>query len=179
MATFRVKFSELRQGVGGCAGLLRVEVMSSEDSACKIFVMHQSPPDARGNLISEFDHVATSTDLHEIPEDAATATIPWYRTDKCEILLRSEADLELAKQLFTDDIGALSKSLGTISDVNSSASQTVVEFSPQGTVVTESSDVDVDHGPADNYDKFKDRVDTLDADTSSIKEVINAIKGDN
>lgn len=166
MFAFRVKFSEIRHGVGSSAGLLRVEVTSSEDSACKIFVMHQSPPDAKGNTTSEFDHVATPVDLHEIPEDAATDTIPWYRTDKCEILLRSESDLELAKQLFVDDIGALQKSLEAIADIDAPAIQTVVEFSPRGTVV------------ADSYAKFKDRIDTLDADTSSIKEVINAIKGD-
>lgn len=179
MPTFRVKFSEIRHGVGSSAGLLRVEVTSSEDSTCKIFVMNQSPPDAEGNLISEFDHVATPVDLYEVPEDAATATVPWYRTDKCEILLRSESDLRLAKQLFVDDIGALRKDLEAITDVNAPATQTVVEFSPQGTAVTKSSDVESNEDSADSYAKFRDRVDALDADTSSVKEVINAIKGDN
>jgi hypothetical protein len=98
----------------------------------KIFVFHQMPAGADGNTFAEFDHVATPVDLHEIPEDAASETVPWYRTDKCTIWVRSMDDLNTAKQLFVDDIHELQRSFDVIMDMKNFATQTTIEFSEEG-----------------------------------------------
>ena len=108
---------------------LKVEVVSAVGIPPKIFVFHQMPAGLDGNTFAEFDHVATPVDFQEIPEDAASETVPWYRTDKCTVWVRSVSDLKKAKQLFVDDISELQRSFGLLNSVNDFTNQTTVEFS--------------------------------------------------
>jgi hypothetical protein len=132
MCGLKVRFSQSpgRRGVFQYA--LHVEVVSASKISTKIFVFHQMPAGADGNTFAEFDHVATPVDLHEIPEDAASETVPWYRTDKCTIWVRSMDDLNTAKQLFVDDIHELQRSFDVIMDMKNFATQTTIEFSEEG-----------------------------------------------
>lgn len=111
---------------------LKVEVISANGIPAKIFVYHQSPSGIEGNTFAEFDHVATPVDLQEIPEDAASDTVPWFRTDKCTVWLRNASDLKIAKQLFVDDIAKLQRSYDTLSREDDFTKQTTIEFSNSG-----------------------------------------------
>lgn len=126
----RFTFTEDRHGVFEYS--LGVEAFSAEGISPKIFVFHQSPAGIDGNTIAEFDHVATPVDMHELPEDAATETVPWYRTDKCTIWLRSQDDVDTAEQLFVDDIAALQRSYDALSGNGGLTKQTTLEFSNEG-----------------------------------------------
>ena len=141
MCSLKVRFSQSLDIRGVFNYALKVEVVSSKGMPSKIFVYHQSPAGIDGNSFAEFDHVATPVDLHEIPEDAASDMVPWYRTDKCVVWLRSLSDVKTAKQLFVDDIGALQKNCNLLTDDNNFTNQTTVEFEG-GAVTTEEQVVD-------------------------------------
>ena len=128
MCSLKVRFSQLpdRRGVLGFA--LKAEVLHAVGMSKKIFVYHQSPAGVDGNMISEFEHIASPVDMHEIPEDAASNVVPWYRSDKCVVWFRSVEDLKLAKQMFVDDISALQRSYDLLTDDNNFSNQTVVDF---------------------------------------------------
>lgn len=115
MCGLKVRFSQsvVRRGLFSHA--LKVEVVDSEGAPRKIFVYHQMPAGIDGNTFAEFDHVATPVDLQEIPEDAASLIVPWYRTDTCVVWFRCLSDLQTAKQLFVDDISGLQRTLDDIS----------------------------------------------------------------
>lgn len=132
MCNLKVRFSQSpdKRGVFGYA--LKVEVISASGISPKIFVYHQSPEGINGNSIAEFMNIASPVDLQEYPEDAATTTIPWYRTDKCTIWVRSISDLEMAKQLFIDDIAALRNSVDVLNSENNFTNQSTIEFSDSG-----------------------------------------------
>jgi|GEM_PF-5353286 len=128
MCKIKVRFSQSAEKRGVFAYALSAEVISSEGISPKIFVYHQSPSGVDGNTIAEFDHVASPVDFQEIPEDAATETIPWYRTNKCTLWMRSVEDLQTARQLFVDDILALQRTFDTLSRVEDFTKQTTIEF---------------------------------------------------
>lgn len=132
MCGIKVRFSQSAEGRGVFDYALKVEVVSANGIPAKIFVYHQSPAGIDGNIFSEFDHIATPVDLQEIPEDAASDTVPWYRTDKCTVWLRNASDLDNAKQLFVDDIAALQRSFDNLNRENDFQRQTTVEFSEGG-----------------------------------------------
>lgn len=132
MCGLKVRFSQSPEGRGVFQYALHVEVVSASEISTKIFVFHQMPAGAEGNTFAEFDHVATPVDLHEIPEDAASETVPWYRTDKCTIWVRSMDDMNTAKQLFVDDIHELQRSFDAIMDMKNFATQTTIEFTEEG-----------------------------------------------
>ena len=132
MARISARFTERSERRGVYELSLCVEVTNSEGISPKIFVFHQSPAGIDGNTIAEFDHVATPVDMHELPEDAATETVPWYRTDKCTIWLRSQDDVDTAEQLFVDDIAALQRSYDALSGNGGLTKQTTLEFSNEG-----------------------------------------------
>lgn len=129
MCRLRVRFSQSPDRRDVFEYALRVEVVSAEGIPSKIFVFHQSGAGIDGNSYAEFDHVATPVDLQEIPEDASSETVPWYRTDKCTVWFRCASDLSIAKQLFVDDIAALQRSYDLLSREEDFTNQTEVEFS--------------------------------------------------
>ena len=129
MCGLKVRFSQSPDVRGVFAYALKVEVTSAVGIPPKIFVFHQMPAGVDGNTFAEFDHIATPVDFQEIPEDAASETVPWYRTDKCTIWCRSLDDLKTAKQLFVDDIAALQRTFEMLSRKDGFSSQTTIEFS--------------------------------------------------
>ena len=129
MCKLRVRFSQSPERRGVFCYALKVEVTMADGIPPKIFVYHQMPPGIEGNTFAEFDHVATPVDFQEIPEDAASETVPWYRTDKCTVWVRSVADLKTAKQLMVDDISGLQKTFDTLVSDDDFTNQTTVEFS--------------------------------------------------
>lgn len=94
----------------GCKLEHRLEVCvdPKTDIPKKVFVYHVT---SSSQEKAEFDHIATLSDLQELPEDSATETVPWFLAEKCTLLLRSDQDVKLAKQLFIDDISELSRNL--------------------------------------------------------------------
>lgn len=129
MCGLKVRFSQSPERRGVFQYALHVEVLSSKGMPKKIFVFHQMPAGIDGNTFAEFDHVATPVDFQEIPEDAASETVPWYRTDKCSVWLRSVDDLKMAKQLFVDDIAELQRTFDVLSSEDNFIDQTTVDFS--------------------------------------------------
>ena len=132
MGSLKVRFSQSSERVGGLNYALRVEVVSSEGMPSKIFVFHQMPAGIEGNTFAEFDHVATPVDFQEIPEDAASEIVPWYRTDKCTVWFRSLSDLRMAKQMFVDDIFELQMNFNVLTSKEDFRDQTTLEFSSDG-----------------------------------------------
>jgi len=129
MCSLRVRFSQNAERRGVFEYALKVEVVLAEEIPAKIFVYHQMPAGNDGNTFAEFDHVATPVDFQEIPEDAASLTVPWFRTDKCVVWLRSLDDLKIAKQQFVDDIYELQRTFGVLSSEDNFTEQTTVDFS--------------------------------------------------
>lgn len=133
MCGLKVRFSQSPEHRSVFNYALKVEVLSSTGGIpTKIFVYHQSPAGIAGNTYATFDHVATPVDLQEIPEDAASETVPWYRTDKVVVWFRNLSDMSLAKQMFVDDITALQRTYDTLTSENGFTNQTDVEFSESG-----------------------------------------------
>lgn len=135
MCGLKVRFSQSPERRGVFQYALNVEVVSASKISTKIFVFHQMPAGAEGNTFSEFDHVATPVDLHEIPEDAASETVPWFRTNKCTVWVRSLDDLATAKQLFVDDISELQRTFSILTSEDNFTDQTTLEFTGNGSVV--------------------------------------------
>ena len=134
MCGLKVRFSQSPEKRGVFQYALCVEVLSSVGIPSKIFVFHQMPAGAEGNTFAEFDHVATPVDFQEIPEDAASETVPWFRTDKCTVWVRSVDDLNTAKQLFVDDIAGLQRTFDILTSENNFTDQTTLEFTGNGSV---------------------------------------------
>ena len=132
MCRLKVRFSQSSQRRGVFDYALKVEVTDATGIPSKIFVYHQSPAGTDGNTFAEFDHIATPVDFQEIPEDAASETVPWYRTDKCTVWFRNVSDLVLAKQMFVDDINALRRTFDVLTGENGFVRQTSVDFSENG-----------------------------------------------
>ena len=135
MCGLKVRFSQSTERRGVFQYALHVEVVSASKISTKIFVFHQMPAGSDGNTFAEFDHVATPVDLHEIPEDAASETVPWFRTDKCTVWVRSLHDLATAKQLFFDDISELQRTFSILTSEDNFTDQTTLEFTGNGSVV--------------------------------------------
>lgn len=132
MCGLKVRFSQSSERRSVFNYALHVEVLSATGMPKKIFVYHQSPAGVEGNTFAEFDHVATPVDFQEIPEDAASETVPWYRTDKVVVWFRNVADLDLAKQMFVDDIAALQKTYDVLTSENNFVRQSDIEFTENG-----------------------------------------------
>jgi hypothetical protein len=132
MCKLKVRFSQTPERRNVFNYALRVEVLSSIGIPKKIFVYHQSPAGIDGNTFAEFDHVATPVDFQEIPEDAASEVVPWYRTDKVVVWFRNVSDLNLAKQMFVDEIYALQKTYDVLTSEDNFTRQSDIEFSETG-----------------------------------------------
>ena len=132
MCGLKVRFTQSPELRGVFAYSLKVEVVSATDIPSKIFVYHQSPAGIDGNTFAEFDHVATPVDFQEIPEDAASNTVPWYRTNKVVVWFRNVSDLNLAKQMFVDDIHALQKTYDVLTSNDNLERQSDIEFVGNG-----------------------------------------------
>lgn len=132
MCRFRVRFSQSPETSGVCEYALVAEVVSAEGIPAKLFVYHQFPPGVDGNTRAEFDHVATPLDLQEIPEDAASETVPWFRTDTLKAWFRCASDLDAAKQLLVDDLRSLRAGYDTLSREEGFTAQSTIEFSEEG-----------------------------------------------
>lgn len=135
MCSLKVRFSQNYERRDVYFYALRADVISSEGISPKIFVYHQSPSGVDGNTFSEFDHVASPVDFQEIPEDAASEIVPWFRTNRFEAWFRNLADLNMAKQMLVDDISFLQRNFSILTSEDSFANQTTVEFSSDGAVV--------------------------------------------
>ena len=135
MGSIKVRFSQNYERRDVYFYALRAEVVSSEGIPPKIFVYHQFPPGVDGNTFSEFDHVASPVDFQEIPDDAASEIVPWFRTNRFEAWFRNLADLNMAKQMLVDDISFLQRNFSILTSEDSFANQTTVEFSSDGAVV--------------------------------------------
>lgn len=129
MCKIEVRFSQSPESCNVFEYALKAEVVSAEGITPKIFVYHQSPKGLDGNSFAEFDHVATPVDFQEIPEDAATETVPWYRTDKVTVWLRNAQDLKTAKQLLVNDIEWLKDAYDVLTSENDFTNQETIEFS--------------------------------------------------
>ena len=132
MRRIRVRFNESAEHRGGFDYALIVEIVEANDLPRKIFVYHQMPAGIDGNTFSEFDHIATPVDIQEIPEDAASELVPWYRTDKCTIWCRSLSDVNMAKKMFTEDIAAFHRNYIELSSEENFSKQTTLDFSEDG-----------------------------------------------
>ena len=128
MAKLKVRISQSSERRGVFAYALKVDVVEAVGIPSKIFVYHQYPVGADGNTCSEFVHIATPVDFQEIPEDAATEKVPWYRTETCTIWVRSLDDMRTAKQLFIDDIHALQINFEELTRTEDFKNQTTLEF---------------------------------------------------
>lgn len=137
MCSLKVRFSQSPEKRGVFQYALRVEVVSANGIPAKIFVFHQMPAGSEGNTFAEFCHIATPVDFQEIPEDAASETVPWFRTDKCTVWLRSVDDLNTAKQLFVDDIAELQRTFDILASEDNFTDQTTLEFTGNGSVKNE------------------------------------------
>ena len=138
MCGLKVRFTQSPERRGVFEYALKVEVVEANGISPKIFVYHQSPTGLDGNSFATFDHVAMPVDMQEIPEDAATSTVPWYRTNKCTVWLRAATDLSQAKQLFVDDILGLQKSYDVLSREEDFTSQSEVLFEGSGATIIKS-----------------------------------------
>lgn len=132
MCSLKVRFSQTGERRGIYFYALRVEVVGASGISPKIFVYHQSPAGVEGNTFAVFDHVASPVDFQEIPEDAASETVPWYRTSKVEAWFRNVSDMKMAKQMMMDDIALLQKNYDELTSDGSFTKQTTVEFSESG-----------------------------------------------
>ena len=128
MCGLKVRFTQSPERRGVFTYSLKVEVVSATDIPSKIFVYHQAPAGIDGNTFAEFDHVATPVDFQEIPEGAASETVPWFRTDEFTGWFRNVSDLNLAKQMFVDDIAALQRTYDTLTSENNFTNQSTIEF---------------------------------------------------
>lgn len=128
MCGLRVRFKQSPEIRGVFMYALHIEVALADGISPKIFVYHQMPAGIDGNTFAEFDHVATPVDFQEIPEDAASETVPWYRTDKCTVWFRSLDDLKMAKQMFVDDIYELQRTFDILKREDNFVNQTTVDF---------------------------------------------------
>ena len=128
MCKLKVRFSQSADRRNVFAYALKVDVVSATDIPSKIFVYHQAPTGVDGNTCAEFFHIATPVDFQEIPEDAATEKVPWYRTDHCTIWARNLEDLKTAKQLMVDDIHALQHTYDLLTRTDDFTNQTTLEF---------------------------------------------------
>lgn len=128
MCGLRIRFTQspVRRDIFNYA--LTAEVVASNGIPSKIFVYHQTPAGANGHTFAEFDHIATPVDFQEIPEDAASETVPYYRTDKCTVWTRNVSDIVLAKQLLSDDIAALQKTYDVLTSPNDFTNQTTIDY---------------------------------------------------
>lgn len=132
MCSLKVRFSQTGERRGIYFYAMRVEVVGASGISPKIFVYHQSPAGVEGNTFAVFDHVASPVDFQEIPEDAASETVPWYRTSKVEAWFRNVSDMKMAKQMMMDDIALLQKNYDELTSDGSFTNQTSVEFSESG-----------------------------------------------
>ena len=132
MCGLKVRFTQSPDVRGVFDYALHAEVVEAKDIPSKIFVYHQSPAGIDGNTFAEFSHIATPLDFQEVPEDAASETVPWYRTDKMVVWVRCASDLQLVKQMLVDDIAGLQRSFDTLSSVDDFVNQTTLEFSDNG-----------------------------------------------
>lgn len=132
MCSLKVRFSQTGERRGIYFYAMRVEVVEASGISPKIFVYHQSPAGVEGNTFAVFDHVASPVDFQEIPEDAASETVPWYRTSKVEAWFRNVSDMKMAKQMMMDDIALLQKNYDELTSDGSFTNQTSVEFSESG-----------------------------------------------
>lgn len=132
MCSLKVRFSQTGERRGIYFYAMRVEVVGASGISPKIFVYHQSPAGVEGNTFAVFDHVASPVDFQEIPEDAASETVPWYRTSKVEAWFRNVSDMKMAKQMMMDDIALLQKNYDELTRDGSFTNQTSVEFSESG-----------------------------------------------
>jgi hypothetical protein len=132
MAGLKVRFSQSAERRNVYDMAFKAEVVEASGMSGKIFVYHQSPVGPTGNTFSEFSHVASPVELQEIPEDAATSTIPWFRTDKLVVWMRCFDDLVTAKQMLVDDIETLVRSIDVLSSENDFVNQTDVVFGDVG-----------------------------------------------
>jgi len=164
MCRIVVRFTQSADRRGVFEYALNVEVTDAIGIPSKIFVYHQSPAGIDGNTFAEFDHVATPVDFQEIPEDAASETVPWYRTNKCTLWLRCASDLILAKQMFVDDINLLRRGYDTLNTANSFDRQTAVDFSNVGVKET---DMDKDTIEQEISDMKKDISEKVSKDAMS------------
>lgn len=142
MCRLKVIFTQSAERRGVFDYALEIEVVDAVGIPAKIFVYHQSPAGIKGNTFAEFDHIATPVDFQEIPEDASSDVVPWYRTNKCTLWLRSASDIQLAKQMIVDDINALQRSFDNLNSKNSFTRQTTVDFSGNGVHGSGIDDVD-------------------------------------
>ena len=132
MCDLKVRFTQSPERRDVFEYALRAEVVSAEGISPKIFVYHQMPTGLDGNTFAEFDHVATPVDIQEIPEDAATDIVPWYRTNKVTVWLRNASDLDTVKQLLMNDISWLQKAYSHLSSENDFTVQETVDFHGEG-----------------------------------------------
>lgn len=135
MCGLRVRFRQSPAIRGVFAYALRVEVVRAKNMPPKIFVFHQSPAGLDGNTYAEFSHVATPVDFHEIPEDAASETVPWFRSEKCTVWLRNLSDAKTIKKLFVDDINGLVRTYNALASLSDFTTQTTLDFEANDVII--------------------------------------------
>lgn len=168
MCSLKVRFTQSPERRGVFEYALRVEVISAEGIPSKIFVYHQMPKGIEGNTFAEFDHVATPVDFQEIPEDSASDTVPWYRTDKVTVWMRNAHDLKTAKQLFKDDIACLQNAYNILTREEDFTNQETVEFNGGSVARSIFAIIGLSCMTAFGAEVYKTEYNTLDLDTNPI-----------
>ena len=168
MCDLKVRFTQSPERRDVFEYALRAEVVSAEGISPKIFVYHQMPKGLDGNTFAEFDHVATPVDMQEIPEDAATDIVPWYRTNKVTVWLRNASDLDTAKQLLVNDISWLQKAYNHLSSENDFTVQETVDFHGEG---------EYTHPSKEEEDSMSRRIDKIEEELKNKvdKDVLSGV----
>ena len=92
---------------------LGVKVLSAAGMSPKIFVWQRTVTSSTDEQSAEypdkFTHIASPTDLEQIPEDCAEPTVdsPYYRTDNITLLFRDMDELSETRALIDSDIAGL------------------------------------------------------------------------
>lgn len=134
MCSLKVRFSQTPERRNVFDYALRAEVVEAIGIPSKIFVYHQKPEGLSGNTFAQFSHIASPLDIQEIPEDAASAIVPWFRVNTCTVWFRCADDLKTAKQQLVDDIALLQRTFSWLSSEDNFTVQTTLEFSNNGSV---------------------------------------------
>lgn len=168
MCKIKVRFEQSPESCNVFEYALKAEVVSAEGITPKIFVYHQSPKGLDGNSFAEFDHVATPVDLQEIPADAASDTVPWYRTNRVTVWLRNASDLETAKKLLVNDISWLQKAYNHLSSENDFTLQDTICFHGDG---------EHGHPSKEEEDSMSKRIDKIEEELMNKidKDVMNGV----
>lgn len=98
---------------------VRITATNAQLMPNKVFayMLVPSEPDA-AEKIGAFDHVCSSADLEDFPEDAPTGSSKWFRLDYVDVVLRSRAEVHAFLRDTAADVYALKNTLDLADRLN-------------------------------------------------------------